>query len=337
MYICVDCNYTTLKKTNYERHLISIKHNTIIEQIKNQKKYKCDECDYETKLKENLTKHKKLKQTNVDKLHVCELCNYKTLIKTMFDKHIKSDKHKNLIEKSKIESIVEKVMDKININQTSVASRQLNENIMEKVISCIQTLSQQNTEIIKHIGNTNHSHNTNTNTNTNSHNTYNVVQILDYYNKNMKDAMTIEKFNELIKPIQTGEFLKIGETKKTYKKILCDMYETKLNKIPKKERPLACYDPPNHCFIVNKDGEGWIIDGSNNELKKSIFETHKGVLESGYNTMNDEAIMKKYDTKIMQILMKSNVPKEEIEKITHEILKLISHKGDYETLENSVE
>jgi hypothetical protein len=153
----------------------------------------------------------------------------------------------------------------------------------------------------------------------------------------MKDAMTIEKFNELIKPIQTGEFLKIGETKKTYKKILCDMYETKLNKIPKKERPLACYDKPNQYFIVNKDGEGWIIDGSNNELKKSIFETHKGVLESGYNTMNNEAIMKKYDTKIMQILMKSNIPKEEIETVTHEILKLISHKMDYETLENSVE
>lgn len=334
MYVCDTCNYITERGDNYERHIKSRKH---ICNVKKIKYYKCNECEYETQYKHCLLRHKKLKQDNIDKLLVCELCNYKTLKQTLFQKHTESELHQENVNKTSKQSS-ETEPDKTVVENSNDTTKMLT--------ILMQTMSTQNQELIKQILsenkellieliNTNKTITTNshnTNTNKNSHNTYNVVQILDYYNTNMKDAMTIEKFNELIRPIQTGEFLKIGDTKKSYKKILSENYQTKLNDIPQKKRPLACYDTPNMCFIVNKDGEGWILDHSNNEIKKSIYTTHKGVLECASNTMNDDEIMKRYESKVMNVLIKANVPKDDIENITHEIIKVISNKPDYKSL-----
>lgn len=329
MYICIDCNYKTFKKTNYERHLISIKHIITTEQIKNEKIYKCDECDYETNFKQNLNKHKKLKQENIDKLFVCELCNYKTLKQTSFHKHSESNLHKERIqqhkeencltlENDKIKYIVANVVNELKSQQNVISNNETD--IVKSVLACVEKLADKMS-----LGN---SHN---NTNTNCHNTYNVVQILDHYNTNMKDALTIEKFNELLKPIQTGEFLKIGESKKPYKNILGSTYQTKLKEIPKKQRPLACYDSTASGFIVHKDGEGWIIDESNNELINSISETHKSVLECTLKIMNDEEFMNKYGKQVFRTIMKSSVDKEHHNEMINETIYKISNKQDYQT------
>ena len=343
MQACEICNYITDRVDNYQRHIESKKHKLNVE---NSQFHYCDECEYKTIYKSSLTRHKKSKQDNIDRLFICELCNFKTLKRSSYDNHLISVSHKKKIKKhiinttqsafvannttennsldaNKIKSIVASVVNEMQ-SQQLVASNNDNE-LLKTVVKCVQTLADKIT--------TGNSHNnTHSNNNTHSHNTYNIVQILDYYNTNMKDAMTIEKFNELLRPIQTGDFLKIGETKKTYKKILSENYQTKLNEIPKQQRPLACYDKPNLCFIVNKDGEGWMVDQSNNEIKKSIYETHKGVLEGASNTMNDDTIMKKYESKVMSILMKSNIPKEDIEEVASELIKLISNKEEYKTL-----
>ena len=157
MFECELCSYKTERNDNYQRHIESKKHINKTENIMLNKLYKCDECDYKTQYKSNLNRHKKLKQTNVDKLHVCEVCNYKTLNNIMFDNHITSDKHRSLIEKLKIESIVEKVMDKINTNQTSVVSRQLNESdILEKVINLYSNIITTKYRSNKNIRRKNH-------------------------------------------------------------------------------------------------------------------------------------------------------------------------------------
>lgn len=327
MYNCCNCNYKTKKKDHYDKHLHTIKHINKTNQIKNEKKYKCDECEYETNFKENLTKHKKLKQENIDKLLVCELCNYKTLKQTSFHKHTESELHKErkqqdkeenglTIENEKIKIIVANVLNEMKSQQNIVSNNETD--IVKSVLACVEKLADKMS-----LG---HSHN-----NTNSHNTYNVVQILDYYNTNMKDAMTIEKFNELLKPIQTGEFLKIGETKQSYKKILGSTYQTKLKEIPKKQRPLACYDSSASGFIVHKYGEGWIIDESNNELINSISETHKAVLECTLKIMNDEEFMNKYGKQVFRTIMKSSVDKDSHDEMINETIYTISNKQDYKS------
>lgn len=344
MFNCIDCEYSTNKIHNYNRHLNSIKHLIAIEHgIKDDKIYKCDECDYETKFKQNLNKHKRLKRENIDRLLVCELCKYKTLKQTLFQKHFESELHKENVTKQQNQTQSTQLVDTTNdtsklflmlMQAMSTQNKELIEQIMTKNQELMKQVLIENKEIVNGMmNNANFGNKTiANNNNTNSHNTYNVVQILDYYNTNMKDAMTIEKFNELLRPIQSGEFLKIGETKKTYKKILGNKYQTKLKDIPKKHRPLACYDSSKPSFIVNKDGEGWIIDKSNSELINSISETHKAVLECALKIMNDDEFMNKYGKQVFTTILKTKLDKDEQDEMVDDTINMISNKEDYKTI-----
>lgn len=350
MHICEICSYTTDRLSNYRRHLVSDKH---IRQEKAKPVYHCDECQYTTRFPSNLIRHKRMKEEHKDRLFVCEMCNYRTLKRTSFDKHVVCGSHiRKTVEKAQCstalvsadtKSIVRAVLDELKAQQTSTNEGELAKAVMA-MVACVQMVSSQNTEVIKLLADRQVTTNNfeggehKAITNCHNNNTYNVVQILDYYNENRKDALTIEKFRELINPIETGEFLKIGESKKSYTKMLGDIYETRLKRIPKTQRPLACYDSSNFGFLVNKDGEGWMIDQSNNEIIKSIGHTHKGVFECAMKMMNDESVMKDKEDEVMNVLIKVNVPQEGIDEITAETLRTISTKKDYKTVgsENTV-
>jgi len=82
-YSCNDCDYTTSKLQNYNKHLLTLKH------IMNTKN-------------ENLAMfgNKKVSQKYPD--FNCSHCNYNTNIKSSYDKHLLSEKHKrNVIGESK--------------------------------------------------------------------------------------------------------------------------------------------------------------------------------------------------------------------------------------------
>lgn len=340
MFVCESCSYSTERNDNYQRHLVSDKHVINTEKIK---VFRCDECEFRTIYNSCLKRHKQMKQDNVDRLFVCDMCNYKTLKKPAFNNHIISEQHiRKAVEKTQgtlvlanmdMKSIVKCVVEELKSTQQASAS---GNELMMVVLECVKMLSSQNAEVMKlladKVSTTNNfegGENNKAITNCHNNNTYNVVQILDYYNENMKDAMTIEKFKELINPIETGEFLKIGESKKSYTKMLGDIYETRLKRIPKTQLPLACYDSSNYGFLVNKDGEGWMIDQANNEIIKSIGHTHKGVFECAMKMMNDENMMSNMNDKVMNVLIKINVNKEGIDEMTTETIKTISTKKDY--------
>lgn len=349
MFECEICEYSTSRYNNYQRHITSKKH---LSEEKRERIYKCDECEYRTSILSNLARHKKMKKDNEDRLFVCEICNYKTLKSNFIYNHYESKLHK---EKVKMNEILKKHEKQEEVrNELAVKERK------KLIPEIINALSNHQTELVKQLiaqmqdtwkyaientktingigggGNSNaltNSANTLTNsanTLTNSQNTtYNVVQILDYYNENRKDAMTIDKFKEFIKPVETGEFLKMGESKKPYTKMLGEFYQTRLNKLPKSQIPLACYDKSNLGFLVNKDGKGWVIDQSNNEIIDSIGETHKGMLKCALDLMNNEEFMNKCGDKVMSIMIKVNVDQDKHNEMTNGTVKKISSNPEY--------
>ena len=74
-YTCKECDYTTTRKANYERHLKSNRHLKI---VKPAKLYKCEQCNYQTKdcsnwrRHKNSSKHKKGKEKPTATR--CDLC-----------------------------------------------------------------------------------------------------------------------------------------------------------------------------------------------------------------------------------------------------------------------
>ena len=53
-FICVECDYKTTKKCNYERHIKSRKH---LIKVNNTEVFRCSICNYESKKKSNFLRH----------------------------------------------------------------------------------------------------------------------------------------------------------------------------------------------------------------------------------------------------------------------------------------
>ena len=67
-YYCETCNYTSYNKCNYEKHLITNKH-------------------------EKLQKGAKCVSDKIHKMYICDACNYNTRDKTKYDLHKNTNKH----------------------------------------------------------------------------------------------------------------------------------------------------------------------------------------------------------------------------------------------------
>lgn len=70
-YICNNCNYTTTRIFDYNKHQTTIKHKKNTDMLQNnvQSKYKCEDCNKEYKHHSSLWKHKltcKLSSENLE-------------------------------------------------------------------------------------------------------------------------------------------------------------------------------------------------------------------------------------------------------------------------------
>jgi hypothetical protein len=107
-YECEQCDYITVRKCDYDKHLSTDKHKTlkksqkVVEKVaqKVAQKYECEQCDYITIKKCDYDKHlstDKHKITpnsqKVAQKYECNQCEYITLRKYDYDKHLTTDKH----------------------------------------------------------------------------------------------------------------------------------------------------------------------------------------------------------------------------------------------------
>jgi hypothetical protein len=171
-YCCDKCNYSTCRKSSYDKHILTIKHIKVAngngfatsetqscKKLQNTQIYSCESCKKEFLNRSGLWKHNK--KAN------CMVINNTTIIEKTDDKNDK---------------LIEYLMKE---------NKEIKEMILEIVKNGINN-------------NTNHSHNTTTN----SHNKAFNLQF--FLNETCKNAMNITEFVDSIK-LQLTDLMEVGE------------------------------------------------------------------------------------------------------------------------------
>jgi len=215
----------------------------------------------------------------------CELCDYNTSRQSQYTRHLLTDKHKRIVNDSKMIVPVPKKQlfscvcgktykydsgyyrhkKKCSQNNTQVVEKK--DNTHEVIIALIndnkemkQIILDQNKtiqELIPKIGNTNNT--------TNNNNSINIVTNINFLNDNCKNALNI---NDFIESITVG----IENLEYTGKKGLAagviNLFLENYSKLPLDMRPLWCGDKKRKKLYIKEDE--WIEDKDNQKTKKAI-------------------------------------------------------------------
>lgn len=235
VFCCEKCNYYTVKKYNYDKHILTSKHLKSIF------------------VNEKVAKSSKSSKDH-NEVHICDNCNKKYKDSSGLWRH----KKKCLVKTCEDEIIPE------NINNTQLLDlifQQSKENIdlknllLEQNKIMMELVKDKNTVI----------NNTNTNTNTNSHNkTFNLQFFL---NETCKNAMNITDFVNSIK-LQLSDLESVG--KLGYVEGLSKIIIKNLNALDVTERPVHCSDSKRDTMYV-KDEDKWEKENEeNHKVLKAI-------------------------------------------------------------------
>ena len=238
-YNCVKCNYTTERKSQYERHNLTSKHKRIHENTDNSsnkfKSYICDKCNNEYKFHSGLWKHKKT-------------CN-------------------------KIPHTIKAT--EINTNEPANANTMLdNPSLMVELLKQNQEFKQllidQNKQMMEMAGNMVNMGNT-VNNNTNNVNSHNKFNLNVFLNEDCKNAMSLTDFvnsmNLTIEDfIQTGELGFVDGISKV-------MVE-RIHNMDLHDRPVHCTDLKRETVYI-KDRDKWEKDDDKVRLRKAVNNVAK--------------------------------------------------------------
>ena len=236
-FFCKKCDYKTSKKSSYDTHIISAKHNRITHND-NEDKYSakilpkfsnnCDlfvcSCGKKYQYRQGLWKHK-------------QTCNKNN------DNTINPDNTKN--DKTDKDELIMMLIKENSDFKTMLIEQQ---SMMMKVIEN---------------GTTNNSNNTTTTTN--SHNKAFNLQF--FLNETCKDAMNIADFIDSIK-LQLSDLEKVGEL--GYVEGISNIIIKNLNNLDESKRPLHCTDKKRETIYIKDQGQWEKEDDNKSRLKKSI-------------------------------------------------------------------
>jgi len=241
-FFCGICDYSTSRKSNFDRHLVSIKHleKTVVQPKKWQKSCK----------------------KNVFK--VCEFCDYTASKKYNWDKHIQTTKHQKKVAKSGKKVAFrpqsdEKITPAKPIETTKNGQddiRRLTEQL-HNIIETHNALATQN--IINNQQNI-----------TNINNNISINVFLDQY---CNDALNLQDFIENIK-FKLTDILSNNDLIENFvsKKLLKNLQD-----IPLTERPIHCTDIKRRNFLVKDKNDGWVkdtVNDSNSQLYETVNQLH---------------------------------------------------------------
>jgi hypothetical protein len=260
---CEKCNYTTVRKCYYDKHILSAKHNPTTNDNENSHKsstdFHCEKCNYTTVRKSDYNKHiltakHKLAISRTKKSHnpnasayICDNCNKPHNDRAGLWRH----KKRCLTNDSKDELIITLV--KQNMEQTkqaaehaSVQTKQVAE-LHEKIIELCKN------GVVNNTINNNNSNNKSFNLNF-------------FLNETCKDAMNISDFAKSV-VLQLSDIDKIGES--GYVIGMTNIIASHLNSLAENKRPIHCTDVKREVMYV-RDEDKWEKDVNKEKMRLLI-------------------------------------------------------------------
>jgi len=247
-YHCVCCDYITSRKSQFDRHLLTLKHKKRQNDTNDTKKVPFSSIDFICSCgkryahKQNLYRHQK--QCNKHE------CTY--ISSTGNNKNeVTNDLILKLVqENTEIKSMLFKQFESIQEQQKFVQTEN-------------KQLRNQISELIPRVGN---------NTVNNTINSKQKLNINIFLNEQCKDALTMTEFIDKIKV--TLDDLMITKTKGLTEGV-SNIFIENMNKLSLYERPMHCTDAKRETVYINSAGgpntpQGWLRDDENKNFKIAI-------------------------------------------------------------------
>ena len=219
-FYCKNCDYGTSKKSSFDEHLTTKKHNKSI--LINEKMQKS--CS----------------------AYVCQICNKKYKDNSGLWRHKKQCK-KSCNEDDNNESHKIDYEKYIKICSSDPSDKEL-------IMLLIKENSELKNMIMKVLENGTHNTTNNTTTHTNSHNK--AFNLNFFLNETCKNAMNITDFVDSIK-LQLSDLMDVGEL--GYVEGISKIIVKNLSNLDETERPIHCTDKKRETFYI-KDQDKWEKD-----------------------------------------------------------------------------
>ena len=255
LYRCENCDYTCVKKFNFDKHLRTQKHKKMVmvmtgnelgnKKIEVAKKVACL-CGKEYNYIQGLSRHKKT--CNYQKETVC--------VEIQKPRDESGDVVALLMEQNKILMEQNKEQKQLLEKKDEQQKQQMME-LLEKKDEQVELLTTTIKDMIPKMG---------SNNTTNNNTQFNINMFL---NEECKDAINMSDF---IKSIQVSvdqlQYTTHNGLGKGITKVIMD----NMNKLSKYERPLHCSDLKRETIYI-KDDDKWEKDTHKDKLKKAINKT----------------------------------------------------------------
>ena len=309
-YNCISCDFTCSRQTEYDRHILTLKHinannNANIKNTDNinKKNYKCNNCDLILKHLSSLSRHKKK-------------CLLNKTTDISFDDDYAESINENIVVQDASNNDIVQLLIKENsdFKHIIIDLVKSNTDLQKQMIDVCQKIQPASS------ASTTSTINNNT-TNTNSHNkTFNLNFFL---NEQCKDAMNINYFIKSIK-IEVSDLERLG--KEGYVEGFSRIILEKLKEMNIYKRPLHCSDAKRETMYI-KDNDVWNKDESHNNEK--IIEFIKAVEQRNYTSLlayaDEYPEVYKQESKrnvpYLHMAMQSNGTAEKINKVMKRIIK----------------
>ena len=250
---CNICDYSTCRKYDYDKHILTAKHQNNLNETNNETK--------------TLKKSQKSQKNCENIEHLCKICNKSFTSRTTLWRH----KYKCTLYCNNDENIMQEYVTHENINgDNDIIMMVINQN--KELKDFLIEQNKQNVELQNKVIEL-CKYSTNITNNVNSNNKTFNLQI--FLNETCKDAMNISDFVESVK-LQVSDLENVGKV--GYIEGISNIIIKNLKALDVEKRPVHCTDQKREVIYVKDDNTWEKEDENNKKLRKAIrMIAHKNI------------------------------------------------------------